>query len=273
VRDPLIYVRRCAHLLPTGRRCEWQLEVDATYRDEAVAAAEDHATTAGHPLCAVCRRSLRDERSTCTRCVANVRTRLSTILRLYALLPIELGNLEAAHGGPASEEAPLSTVLVLLGPGSGSSSPDDLPTDPPSISGVLGSWEDRWRRNQRQPAAPGPATVLTAVNYLTLHAQWAADHDWLFPEFTRDCRRLQRALEQATATASDPDRAAVQCFDCRQDRLERRYLPPVPCRHVPRDGCDQGGRVDVWTCGACGREYTAAEYWLAVRAHLEARHG
>lgn len=40
---------------------------------------------------------------------------------------------------------------------------------------------------------------------------------------------------------------------------------------VPHEGCRQGGRRDSARCRACGRPYTEAEYFLAVKQRLEAK--
>ncbi len=161
--------------------------------------------------------------------------------------------------------------------------------DPPSVAFELGRWEDDFRLTLGVPAATEPATVTAAASFISSYLTWAGREHPAFPELATDVRKLLAILVDATSTGSRPERAQVACFDCGTDALERRYSLPKPCKHpVPdftpwapgtanlmqlawRDEhtCDQGGRVEDWTCAACGRKYDAEHYYLAYTAWLE----
>lgn len=110
-----------------------------------------------------------------------------------------------------------------------------------------------------------------------------------FDEFAADMRQLRSRLELVTKSADAIERAAVACPDC-GDRLRKEWAKPARCQHdgphcdhshrSPSEwpcrgsntcGCDQGGARDEWVCRnrECGRIVEEAEYWLAVRQHLE----
>lgn len=295
----LTFRRGCA-------RCQWSTTAET--RAEAKTAAEDHAAGAAHPLCCICHRSLPvGPDQTCLPCMARVRERLADLLVLYALLPAELAHsarpeaalVMLAPGGQAMaatfqvpngqtwEEFVEANPTWWQTTGHGL----QLPSDPESVAQTLGQWEDDWRGLQARLPAQTSATVSSASAYLNINLDWAAQHHPAFGEFAADIRRLHRRLENATAEGERPDRSEVDCFDCGQERLERDFKPARPCPHKPppapyvgpwrfdpkqhdrawRAGhsCDQGGRVDVYTCGACGREYKPAEYWIAMRAAIE----
>lgn len=55
--------------------------------------------------------------------------------------------------------------------------------------------------------------------------------------------------------------------DARIAAWESEHMETKPGQ---RDGCQQGGRGDVWECRRCGRAYGDDEYRLALRAKLEA---
>ena len=278
------------------RRCDWRTQTDTP--DQARANLTDHATASGHPLCIICGTSLHpDENQTCAKCVARTRGHLAGILTLFALLPAHLGQLtgrDYARAPKSTEDEfalPGGTVLGMLAAGSSHHGPDERDSDPESVAHTLGSWEDDWRSVRKEPAAPGPDMVQTAHDYLMVRLSWAGQHHPAFDEFAADLRRVHRRLELVTAEDRPTERAPVKCFDCGQARLEREYRDPRPCPHVPPPSagqpqheyaaflrswraahvCEQGGRVDVWSCRVCGRTYRPEEYRLAVVARLQAR--
>lgn len=177
----------------------------------------------------------------------------------------------------------------------------NLPSDPESVAHTLSMWEDDWRQRRHEPAAPDQPTVSAASAYLMVRLTWAGQEHPAFPDFAEDVHRIHRRLQNATRSGDAPATSDVPCFDCGRPRLEQSYAHPRPCHHTPPprlvvgvtvDGapipeplgtyrqrcllwqrkhpCEQGGRVSVWTCAACHRRYSEAEFYLAVAAHLEA---
>lgn len=158
---------------------------------------------------------------------------------------------------------------------------DDLDGDALSVSHELGQWEDDWRRMRGEPAAPGPAFVSTAVEYLTVNVSWAASRHPAFREFADDMRRLRWMLEAVTRTVDRPVRASAPCFELRPATdpdeeessricggvLERHYLAPES--GGPPSASPAHGLQDDWVCRRCKRVYDQAGYWLAVRSQLE----
>jgi hypothetical protein len=138
---------------------------------------------------------------------------------------------------------------------SGSANPH-RESDPPSVVHELATWEDDWRR-QRDESAAGPASVVSAVGYLSRAAGWAADRHPAFDEFAADVARLRSRLEVATAMDSRPLVSGdVRCFQCQ-----------IPLR---RDWSEEG-LSDDWHCPRCRTAYDQASFWLAMRATLEAQ--
>jgi hypothetical protein len=165
--------RRCA-------RCAWRPDPDGPDRHEQ---ALEHAAESGHPLCAVCTRSLADEEPmTCERCLTRARVDLASIVELYALLPEEIG-IPATQvydrSSRSSETLPLpgGDALVMLGPGGTGTTARRLtpkerlagdPTSGPLVAGrehaadnrdddgvsvafALWTWERAWRDARREP--------------------------------------------------------------------------------------------------------------------------
>lgn len=230
-----------------------------------------HAHDAGHPLCACCGRSLaHEERQTCERCLTKAREHLAAIVDCYALLPALIG--VPANGAQwgvrasQSDEQPIpgGEAVVMLSNGSEGARAqgeahnlDHYPNDPPSVAFELARWEDDWRSFRGDPAADGPASVVTAAGYLEIHTRWAAQHHPAFDEFLSDLRKLRGKLEAVTGTSTRPlrDPGEIACFDCGEKQLVREWT-------------DQGFD-DEWQCRACHRRYDQASYWLAMRAKLE----
>lgn len=237
-------------------RCDW--------RGDDEHPLSEHVADSGHPACVICARSLHhDEQQTCLPCLGRVRADLADVVYTYGQLPAELARLKSGSDMSAtatgSDENPMpgGDVLALLAGGSEGRSEDGTTyrvSDPPSVAYALASWEDDWRSVRREPAASGPATVSAAAAYLGARMGWAAGNHPAFDEFARDVRRLRSRLLRTTAQDDTPETGAP-CFGC-SEPLER--------------GWTDEGLADHWFCRRCHRVYSDAEYWLAVRAKLEA---
>lgn len=226
--------------------------------------------TAPARRCVVCRRPrLREhEPQTCSDCVARSRQHLDDIAGLARHLPAEAlqhptapipggtstvllaGGSTGAQWAGRDAERPLvpnnpwtgrTSTWPALGECVGDPPPtatkprpsgnDNLPDDPPSLAHELGGWEDAWRREHQHPAASWVMTIPTAIGYLRANIGWAAQWHPSFDEFAADLLRLRGALIAVTRAGRKPDRT-VTCMHCREDRLERPFNPPRPCRHV-----------------------------------------
>lgn len=238
------------------------------------------------PGCVVCARDLSaTELQTHERCIGRVRADLFAIVDAYRLLPETLGHLSsnAPRDRSRSSERPLpgGEALAMLANGSPAKArlraylsldrkerarygfdrleseldQDDQPSDPLSVAYELGRWEDDWRIVRSEPAAEYLMAVETASVYLNRNMGWAGQWHFAFDEFASDLRGMRYRLEAVCGTSNRSVRAAVSCFDCGDDALERQYG-------------DQG-LDDDWTCRTCGRIYDQASYWLAVRAKLQ----
>ena len=246
----------------------------------------DHRQGEPERRCIVCRPPRRrlapDEPQTCRRCALDTLRHLATVELLYPLLTFELhGRVGAAGVGPGDgERFPFGDLLSLIGPGAETTAgPDAQPNDSPSVSAALASWEDDWRQTQRQPGAPGPASVPTAAAYLRTNHAWAANWHPAYDEFAADMRDLSRRMLAALRLVDTPAPTPVHCIDWPEGadaacggRLVRDYDPPRPCVHRGghRSGCDQGGLRDEARCEVCGRVYSQAEYHVAYHDQLAA---
>ena len=250
-------------------RCDFRPEGEFAH-EQLVA----HSHGAEHPLCIVCALSLhRDEQQTCETCITATRATLAEIVELYALLPETMT--EGAYGQPAAprngargSETPMpgGDALVMLGPGSRGHevvaailrgedvADEERAGDVQSVAWELARWEDDWRLTRGEPAAEGPATVLGAAGYLEVKARWAGNEHPAFDEFAGDLRKLAARLRSVTGHAERPETGAP-CFDC-GTTLRREWT--------------DAGLADHWRCPVCHRVYEDAEYWLAVRAAMEA---
>jgi hypothetical protein len=197
---------------------------------------------------------------TCDKCVGWVRRTLIRVEQLYALLPYELAGRAGASTPPDPSgvrgdngHMPGGDILVMLGPGSASW--HDTP-DVDSVLGLLQRWDTGWRITFHDDAATDPATVTACSLYLLRRlAKAAQEPACCFDEFADDIARMHDRLELALRVS--PQRSPVPCITCGHRRLER---PP------PRDD----GRAFEWQCGRCHRNYTDADYWMAMRQHGQA---
>lgn len=238
------------------RRCDW------TGDDLA-----GHVVASGHPACVVCKtRSLpADRRQTCLTCLARVRASLARVMDYHRLLPavVHAGYPpntapDKARGADDEARIPGGDALVLsCGGGVGRDETFDTwrESDPPSVTQALATWEDDLRGILHLPAG-GVATVADAGGFLMGRLSWASEHHPAFDEMAGDIQQLSDRLTVAVGLADWPERnRAAACFECGEKRLGR-------------DWTDEG-LADEWRCGACGRTYTPAEYFLALRAALE----
>lgn len=234
-------------------RCDWAADSDDTDAPRVQALA--HATTAGHPLCTVCARSLNDiEPVVCERCLTRAQRHLSELVEQCALLPDELEHDRAQN------------ALVLLGPGNdgmatremtyaewkaaaGAQSHrlglpgrehrvDNRADDGSSVVFVLHNWAADWRASRGEPAASGRPTLLGAAGYLERRMRSAANGDAqydphpAFAEFAHELADLLEEVEHAGMRDDHPERAPVACFDCGSTKsLRRAYRAPDRCDH------------------------------------------
>jgi hypothetical protein len=216
---------------------------------------------------------------TCDPCVSWVRRTLIRIEQLYPLLPYELAGRAGASvpmdpSGIRGDTEPMpgGDVLVMLGPGSsmwhsghryhGVTDPDGrrlcqctADADIDSILGVLERWDRDWRITFGEPAATDQATVTGCSLYLLRRLAKAAQEHRAFDEFADDIRTLHDRTELALRVS--PQRSPVPCITCNHRALERP---------APRDD----GRAFEWQCGRCHRNYTDADYWMAMRQNGQA---
>jgi hypothetical protein len=196
---------------------------------------------------------------TCEKCVSWVRRTLIRVEQLYPLLPYELAGRAGASvpmdpSGIRGDTEPMpgGDVLVMLGPGSASW--HDTP-DVDSVLGLLQRWDTGWRITFGESAAIDQATVTGCSLYLLRRLAKAAQEHHAFDEFADDVRTLHDRTELALRVS--PQRSPVPCITCGHRALERP---------APRDD----GRAFEWQCGRCHRNYTDADYWMAMRQNGQA---
>lgn len=260
-------------------RCDWQANPDGDQQEQAA----EHAQASSHWLCH-CGRSLAPEEPlTCERCLTDAREHLAGIRLLYEELPTHLGHLRSPvydatpHGddGPA---LPGGDVLVMLSGGSegladdGETVRDD---DPTSIPFELHFWEKAWREDRGEPIDGKPMSTASVVRhaaaYLEVHARWAANNHPGFGAFADDMRRLHRTLERATARTDAREVAEAECLECGSELI--RAVRPRLEGEPRREGTEQEGYQDGYTCTGCGRVYERHPagydaYAIALRQHM-----
>lgn len=121
---------------------------------------------------------------------------------------------------------------------------------------VLGTW-DMTYRDALDHDEGDTVTIASAIDYLDRQLTYAAGFEHVpFEDMAADLTACQRHLMAVLHDQEHGIRANVPCFDCGAELVRR----------LGRDGFE-----DHWTCrGACGRQYTIAEYNFALRASLEA---
>jgi hypothetical protein len=293
--------RRCNATVDGKNRCGF-----AGTQDEL----ELHALETRHWLCAVCARSLRDDETRCClQCIARTRTALLTIRDTFteleaaveatALHPGDLpGGIALvllADGNDAAPrpykpepftDRPPTCYPELAGeklthpayvdtrpvPDGTEHYADHWPSDPTPPLVAIDSAVRAWRLLFGHPIPDDLPTVDADIDYLLTHLARASRTDEDFPDFAAEVRDLASKLEHVTGQANDPVYAPADCFDC-GGALVRDYRPPVGAtvEADPRKGLAVEGLPDEWTCRRCERTYEPAEYWLAVRAALEAQ--
>lgn len=251
---------KCPRTTNGGKdRCGWE-------GDEA----EAHDSPDGlHWPCLLGGHFLRDEeRRVCSRCVAGALLDLEDIVTGYA----ELSTVVEASGY-RMRDLPGGDALVMLAAGSvEGGGPDDHPVygDPIPVLADLHSWERDWRETFGHSHYPAWQVTVTSVTAYLREWMWlAARTHEAFDDYVRDVRTLRSRLTHVVGLANDPLIAPASCFDC-GNPLARDYRPPTGTPTDVREGSAAEGLPDDWTCLRCRRIYTPAEYWLAVRAVLEA---
>jgi hypothetical protein len=165
---------------------------------------------------------------------------------------------------------------------------------------VLESWTRIVREERNQPTDL-KATISREVDYLRGAIDWMCAVDDMgqpvWPavfELAAELHTLRRSMENVTHEGDRIDTDAAPCFqtDIFGTRcggtLARVNLKPRVCAHTTMGpaalaadqvaatahrNCDQGGRDDCYRCLSCEKIYTPAEYWLAVREHMEREAG
>lgn len=165
---------------------------------------------------------------------------------------------------------------------------------------VLATWTRMIREDRDQHTDLG-ATISRECDYLRKSLDWATrvdeydEPEWpLCFELADELRVLVRRMEDVLRDGDRIDTDAAPCF--RVDilgvrcggTLARVNLKPRSCVHTvmgasalaadpvatkAHKDCDQGGRDDLYRCLSCEKIYTPAEYWLAVREHMEREAG
>lgn len=209
--------------------------------------------------CPVC--GVRHSATACAECIAAVRDDLDWIANVARS---EVGKpdrllTEAAQGGRdqrllAAAPIPGADAMVMLAPGNLHGRTDESWLDPIPPLLVLATWEDDWRETFRHGGGPR-ATVTRSADYLDRNLALAGSQHPAFADFAADLRRLRARMERVIHDQPHGDRANVACFACGGD-LERKLTSK--------------GFDNAWTCRNCKRRYTDAEYYLAVRAKIEA---
>lgn len=274
-------------------RCDWRSDPEEPDGRAQLAA---HADDADHPVCGVCRRSLRvTEPVTCEPCLSESRSLLAGIETMWVELPRHLGQLRGVGFDEtvrSTGERPLlgGDALVLAGPGSVGSGArvltsgevkagavqgidgrehhqDNYATDAMSVTGVVTQWEDDWRHTWGEPAAVHFGSVQAtraAFGYLEVHARDAANGSTGrephpdFDLYLEELRQLHGRLEQATGRGDRTLVAEARCLEC-----SGRLVRPVT----------DEGYLEVWECDRCRREYEHTEYLLVLGEHLRSSIG
>lgn len=175
---------------------------------------------------------------------------------------------------------------------------------------VVGDWSEKVR-HERGDATDLRNTVPRAADYLRSHLDWIIEEFNDAPAMAHELRACVSMLENVLNDGTRNDASATACFkdvghvdDPRfcGGQLVRRTLLRRDCEHVARaidmakgisdpvmvlrqtliafpedekahQGCDQGGRDDIYRCRDCDGYYTEAEYWLAVKQQHEKEAG
>lgn len=165
---------------------------------------------------------------------------------------------------------------------------------------VLTFWTRVIREERDQPTQLG-ATISRETDYLRKNLDWMTRVDeadepaWMECfEVERDLKALVRVMEDVLRDGDRIDTDAAPCFQLDMlgvrcgGTLARVNSKPRKCEHsvvgarfifmdattaAAHRQCDQGGRDDLYRCLSCQKIYTEAEYWLAVREHMEREAG
>lgn len=224
--------------------------------------------------CATCHRVLEAHGRVCDHCVSTARNDIREIRDMYRQLPDIIAAAAGLHairydqrGGSRARSTDTTIVggaaMVMAAGGTADKTrlgrrettidPSLLEAernDPPSILAVLTFWEDTWRVEQHQHAAT-KTSVDDAVDYLTLHTTWAAQHSPTWDDHRTDIRTLRGRLRTLTGASQPPVDTGVPCPDCAGTVLQ----------HWTDTGLN-----DTRACDGCGLTWdTEAHFALAIR--------
>jgi len=286
---------RCRVLVDGKVRCGWEGGNES---------AGEHWRETGHARCTCCGAFLElGEQLNCLRCIGWTRTNLIDITDCVAVAPSVIEG--AAYRGML-----LIDLLAMTSDGSiesavQSAHPDlyrgvEMPWDPIPVVAALYGIEQTWREEFGHAARMTDATITSCANYLIEWTERAGRTVLGFDDDHATIRELANRLRHQVGVADDPMRG-VNCFDC-DGSLVRIYRPPtvetqrrvaealrpvIAQRHAERtygvvvsapfpvdadsvSGTEADGLEDLWGCQRCQRVYEPSEYYLAVRAKLEA---
>lgn len=257
-------------------RCDW------SSTEEPIAG---HAAEAGHPLCAVCNRSLRpDEPAVCVHCEGRVARALVYLRRSWAALEVvdasPAGQQPGAGAGRSSGvTVPGGLGAVLRGRGRSwrwaaprltpppgvpqrnvmGHLDDERADDGPSLVAELTYWCCDWaaRLGTPLPWRPeGSPVVRPLLQYLGDRVPWAASVDARFGEFAADVAELERWARRSLGEIEGPLTDTVACIDCSTPD----HVVWLVIEEDPRGR----GWSDDPVCPHCRRVYTDDERQLAL---------
>lgn len=204
--------------------------------------------------------------------ISEVRLLVLSIRDLYRELPDTIASIAGLHAVTYTAISSPSTggvrilggdAAVMHGAGSGSSvtssragnrehAQDNLPSDPPSVLGVLTGIEDTWRHELGDLAAD-KTSVNTAVAYLIANVVRAVQVLGLSDDLS-ELTALNCRLLNVTGRTNTPKASDAPCDTC-NGRIVQRY--------------GTNGLEDDMTCSTCGKTFTAAQYAMSAKARLE----
>lgn len=196
----------------------------------------------------------------CDGCRDRVRSELSEIPDLYALIPGELEPTSTAGAKVSgTKAAPLPVRLdalnLLVGATGGDGVVEDLDRDqvgaiPPVV--VLDQWARDWA-DTRGDHYPAP-TITRLTDWLLDRLPWALDNHPAIDEFAREINQTLRSIKgvvQSTKTGEPVGRCPSKLND--DSRCNTRlFADPY---------------LDLISCGRCGTSWTrSGQGWIHLRA-------
>lgn len=212
--------------------------------------------------CGTCPNVLEQTGRTCPDCVSKARNHLRDVRDLYRQLPDVIATVAGLHavrydqrGGKPGKVRATDTTIVggaafvmaaggtatghRLGRGETSIDPALLDAerhDPPSVWATITFWEDAWRAEHGDPAAP-TNSLDDAIRYLLDHTDWAAQQSATWDEWLTDLGNLRGRLRRLTGESQPPVSEAAPC---------------VHCGGTVQRGWSNEGLSDLRKCAQCG---------------------